>query len=73
MENDQAAWWDIMHRLQKILRRGACDLYQAKKMDLEQMHNYVMSGQMHNYVMSGQMYNYAMPGQMQNHGTSGQM
>lgn len=34
-----------MHSLQKTLRRGAYDLYLARKIDLEQMHNYVMSGQ----------------------------
>lgn len=44
MEKDQNAWWDIMGRLQKMLRKGAQILFLNRKLDREQMHNYFMSG-----------------------------
>ncbi|KAK2159955.1 hypothetical protein LSH36_143g06023 [Paralvinella palmiformis] len=43
MEKDQNAWWDIMGRLQKMLRKGAQILFLNRKLDREQMHNYFMS------------------------------
>lgn len=46
MERDQATWWDIMGKMQVMLRKGALELFMDRKMDREQMHNYVMSGRL---------------------------
>ncbi|XP_060597437.1 NACHT and WD repeat domain-containing protein 2-like [Ruditapes philippinarum] len=43
METDRKTWWDILGRLQRILRKAAQVLFIAKKFDREQMHNYFMS------------------------------
>ncbi|KAK7464547.1 hypothetical protein BaRGS_00037908, partial [Batillaria attramentaria] len=43
MELDQNTWWEIMGRLQRIIRKSAQVLFLARKLDREQMHNYFMS------------------------------
>ena len=44
MEQDQNTWWEVMGKLQIMLRKAAQVLMMARKMDREQMHNYFMSG-----------------------------
>ena len=44
MDHDQDAWWEIMGKLQKILRKAAHVLFMARKLDREEMHHYFMSG-----------------------------
>lgn len=41
---DQAIWWDILNKMQKLLRKAAASLYAASKFDKDIMHNYFMSG-----------------------------
>lgn len=55
MEADQNMWWEIMEKLQKMLRKAAQVLLMARKIDRDQMHNYFMSGttsQMCLYIIS---------------------
>jgi len=44
MKDDQAAWWNILSRLQIMLRRAAQMLHEAGQMSRETMHSYFMSG-----------------------------
>lgn len=40
---DQAIWWDTLNKMQKLLRKGALQLFTIGKFDKETMHNYFMS------------------------------
>ncbi|XP_008551438.1 NACHT and WD repeat domain-containing protein 2 [Microplitis demolitor] len=42
-QEDQAAWWDTMVKMQKLFRKGAQSLYNSGKFDKDTMHNYFMS------------------------------
>jgi NACHT domain- and WD repeat-containing protein len=44
MKDDQTAWWNILSRLQKMLRNAVTKLYESGKISREEMHNYFMSG-----------------------------
>ena len=44
MQQDQGRWWDVMGRLQRMLRRAARLLHVAGVLSTDQMHNYFMSG-----------------------------
>lgn len=48
---DQAAWWDTLGKMQKVLRKAAQSLYNDNKMDKDAMHNYFMSGIVHIYIL----------------------
>lgn len=41
---DQAIWWDILNKMQKLLRKAAASLFAANKFSKEITHNYFMSG-----------------------------
>lgn len=41
---DQAIWWDILNKMQKLLRKAAASLFTTNQFSKEIMHNYFMSG-----------------------------
>lgn len=41
---DQAVWWDILNKMQKLLRKAAASLFASNQFSKEIMHNYFMSG-----------------------------
>lgn len=40
---DQAIWWDILNKMQKLLRKSAASLYASNQFTKDIMHNYFMS------------------------------
>lgn len=48
---DQAIWWDILNKMQKLLRKAAASLFAANKFSKEITHNYFMSGK---YIWTAQ-------------------
>lgn len=41
---DQSTWWDMMCKMQNLLRTAAKALFDGGKMSADHMHNYMMSG-----------------------------
>ena len=44
MEKDQLTWWNILEKLQTLLRTGAKELYERLLISEEEMHDFIMSG-----------------------------
>ncbi|KAG1650116.1 NACHT and WD repeat domain-containing protein 2 [Nymphon striatum] len=40
---DQSTWWDMMCKMQRLLRKGAKHLFDKGKISADMMHNYMMS------------------------------